>query len=50
MKAEIISIQKIFDDVTCKFSWQIILDCEDIPEVKVGYVELHLEPIKKPKK
>ena len=36
MKAEIISIEKIFDINTCSFSWQIVIESEDVPKFTLG--------------
>lgn len=38
MKAEIIAIQKVFNDAECVFKWEIIMQTTEKPKAIVGNV------------
>lgn len=36
MKSEIIQLIRIWDDQLCKYYWQITLETEEPPDIKMG--------------
>lgn len=40
LRGEIILVRKVFDDVTCRYSWEIVVEMDDVPGLHCGTVEL----------
>jgi len=43
MKAEIIALDKIFNDVSCSHSWQVILQFDKLPPYKLGECRIEVK-------
>lgn len=41
MKAEIIAIDKIYNEVGCDFRWQVVIEFKDMPALKPGECEVN---------
>ena len=40
VKGEIVSIRKIFDEVTCRYCWEVVVEMDDVPALRCDSVEL----------
>lgn len=40
MKGEVVSVGKFFDEATCAFKYNVVIEFEEEPEFKLGEVDL----------
>lgn len=40
MEGEIVSIEKVWDNASCTFSWHYVVEFENMPEIKLGKVKM----------